>query len=320
MNAKTANTKENTPVESTPSPSPETSTHSIDTTNPPMNTETVPKKKSNLPKILIIGCIVLVLLGILTIIVAFVGYKIYQDNKEKDETVQTTSTSSSTSTSTTTTVEDTKPKIIVTTPEINDVVNGEIYISGKATASLDELAIDIYDDEDYWIGYTYVLLEAEEENTLVDWEASLDVFDTPLTPNGTIYIYPIDSDQDSPLAKDISVKFATQEVPGRIKLYAPLENQAITYGSIYYFKGQMKDFFEATMSIRLLDEDGNIMFSDSVMADSDNYGKFASFEKGLELGEISIPAGTTGKWEIYDTSQADGSEEILLSFDVRFVE
>lgn len=142
---------------------------------------------------------------------------------------------------------------------------------------------------------------------------------TTPTPEPTIETTaePVDDSTTSPIPTKVADKVS--EVPGRLKVESPTSNQLMEGDSIL-FKGEMKDFFEGTLNIRLIDEAGDTLFEDVITASGDNYGKFSIFEKNVNFVRILIGAGAEGKWQFIEYSAKDGSETILLSIPVKFVE
>lgn len=203
----------------------------------------------------------------------------------------------------------------VISPTNNQEINGRFIVEGEATSSLEELTIELYDDNLVLIGNYAIELTSDSTS----WYIYMDVTKSPTTLSGKLSVYPTDQGRSSDLLSEVAIKFETNEYSGRVKLFSPLENQILT-GTEVLFRGEMKDFFEGTLSIRLKDGSGNVLYSGHITAGSENYGVFASFEETIECGEISQYPGSEGTWEIYEVSTMDGSETVLLSITVRFVE
>lgn len=204
------------------------------------------------------------------------------------------------------------------TPTGNTTVGGRIEISGTATISLETIRIRLYDESDMLLGEADVTLSADESSQTVSWSTFLDVTESPAGKTGVLHVFPMNEGEMSELAKEVILSFPVQsQNEDRIKLEAPLNNQLLTDTKVL-FRGQMKDFFEGTLGIRLKDESGAVIFSGFITADGNNYGEFAYFEKEVDIGEFPDDVGNSGTWELYETSMRDGSETIFLQVAVRF--
>ncbi|HEX9804366.1 MAG TPA: Gmad2 immunoglobulin-like domain-containing protein [Candidatus Dojkabacteria bacterium] len=101
------------------------------------------------------------------------------------------------------------------------------------------------------------------------------------------------------------------EIEDRLKIVGPDYNQTIS-GSEYTVKGEMKGFFEGVMNVRIIDNEGNVLIDEIVMAEGDNYTDFVEFTKTFDLSPFlsTIPAATL---EFYEVSAKDGTDNVLLS-------
>lgn len=105
----------------------------------------------------------------------------------------------------------------------------------------------------------------------------------------------------------------------RVKVISPLAGQHLTKDEVLLV-GEMKGFFESTMNIRLIDDEGNELLTDIIMPSStvvDQFIEFASFEKYLDLGNLNFTTAK-GYLEFYEESAKDGSENLLVSIQVYF--
>ena len=204
-------------------------------------------------------------------------------------------------------------------PEEDSSVSGQFTVEGEATASLQEITVNIYDGNDVLIGTDTAGLASAEDNPLHSWTATIDITRSPGTLTGRIIAFPTSEGESSDLRISMNIRFSEQTSAGRIRLFAPLSNQ-VTNVSPVMFRGEMKDFFEGTLELRLLTPAGTELFRDFINASGDNYGQFAEFMKAIEFERIPLAAGDEGTWELFETSAADGTETVLLSLPVRFVE
>lgn len=101
---------------------------------------------------------------------------------------------------------------------------------------------------------------------------------------------------------------------GRLIVYSPLKNTAIADSKLNV-SGRMKDFFEATMVLRVRDSSGQVKMTELVTATGDNYGKYAPFQQSF-----TIPDEDRGMFtvEFVEISMKDGGENVLLSIPVTF--
>lgn len=209
--------------------------------------------------------------------------------------------------------------IEITSPNGDGTVTGQFSVEGKATATLQELTIEVYDNDDVLLGTAIAGLASGDPEPIHTWVAQVDLTQSPGTLTGRILAFPLSEGSESELLTTQVIKFSEQTSAGRIRLFAPLSQQ-VTSSSPVTFRGEMKDFFEGVLEIRLKTSAGTTIFSDFIMAEGDNYGSFATFQKDVEFEPIPLAAGDAGTWELFETSAADGSETVLLTLPVRFVE
>lgn len=106
-------------------------------------------------------------------------------------------------------------------------------------------------------------------------------------------------------------------VPERLVVSSPAPNTVHKSGDKVMLTGQMQDFFEGNMLVRLRSAAGAEIFFTPVQAQAENYNRFAPFS--LEVTIPTLPTGvTTGKWEFIEASAKDGQEDVLLSIPVKF--
>lgn len=206
--------------------------------------------------------------------------------------------------------------IAITTPAAGAEVTGKVTISGTASADLGALQVVLTSTPE---GGLLELASATVSLTgegLANWSTTLVVNNSVTAELATIMVYPADADRTSALTQTVDVSFAVQVAEDRIMLYSPVKDQQLPADTVL-LAGQMQDFFEATLNVRLLDEDGTELLSDIITASEDNYGQFADFEKEIDMSAVT-PKGKTGEWEFYDVSAADGSETVLLTVPVSF--
>jgi hypothetical protein len=141
---------------------------------------------------------------------------------------------------------------------------------------------------------------------------------TPL-PNPEIPVAPAEPgvDQPAPAPTTPTTPEPSAEVkvlvPDRVKLESPKLGDKLS-GKLS-LKGEMKGFFEGTLSFKLVGENGNKLYSNVVTATDDNYVGFAPFS-----GEFTLPriASQPAKLILYEVSAKDGSEKNILELSVQF--
>lgn len=242
-------------------------------------------------------------------------------SKDKEETIEDEDTVSEEDTDTTPTQSDDTQQQVLTNsiiePTESEVINGKITIKGSVTGSLSPLDIRLYDDDDNLLGQSFIEITGSDMSIAYTWESQFFINRSPETASGSIKVFPRAEGESSSNTASVGIISEVQETPDRIKLYSPLKYQEMGDSSVL-FRGEMKDFFEATMPIRLKDESGSIIFTDHINATGDNYGQFSSFSKLVDYTRIPAGAGSEGTWEIYEVSMADGSETVLLTIPVSF--
>lgn len=208
-------------------------------------------------------------------------------------------------------------EIKVTLPELNQEVKGKISVKGEASGDFSSVIVKLYDNNNSLIGSSSQTIMREEPFSRVTWSLMLDVTKSPTSPTGKIVAYFDTVEETSSVSKKVPVKFGTEVVTNRLNLYTPLRDQMYS-GEPVLFKGQMSNFFEGTMGIRLKSNTGALLFKDVITASGNNYEEFASFEKAINFGSISFTPDSTGTLEFYEESMADGSIYVLLSIPYRF--
>ena len=208
--------------------------------------------------------------------------------------------------------------LIITNPESGEIVDGQIAVSGNATALLQEITARAYDQDYNLLGETVISLASGDSNPVHNFSNSIDITVSPVTNTGIIYFYPTSEGEGSELLRQVDVLFKSNEFPGRLKVYAPLDNQILTEsGGDVIIRGEMKDFFEATVGLRIRGGMGGVLFDQGIYALSDNYDQWAPFETVVHVDPVPSTSGGFVTWEFYETSMMDGSETVLLSIPIR---
>lgn len=261
---------------------------------------------------------VIILLGVIflggLVIGAVAGIVVYSQVTKGDDVDKTTE-------ETTKKADDNSvDSISITEPTSDTAVEGRVKVIGTVTGAFSVLRANLYDKNDILLGTGTVTLNDSSEGKQNDWTLYVDVVTSPGTDKGNLVVFPDAEGESSQLAQSTGVIFPTMlDKNNRVKLYAPLDNQVLTSGSVR-FRGQMKDFFEATIGLRLLDESGDVIYQTGLTALSDNYGQFADFDQVVDIGVFPVSPGETGKWELYEDSAADGTTTVLLTINVRFAQ
>lgn len=281
----------------------------------------LPRKKSSKSRKVILGLCAVFTILITSIVGTILGIAIYAklneiEKKNETESMAEKSDSDQEDEADNDESKETNKDIItVDSPSSDDEVIGQIEVKGKATSSLETLKVDLYDDNSVLLGTSTFSLSSSDDD--VDWTTTINVTRSPGTNEGKIQVFPASQGEGSPITQVISVKFKLQTAKDRIELFAPLENQLMSETEIL-FRGQMKNFFEGNMNVRLKDESGTVIFDGSISADDGNYEEFSDFEKTIDIKELPENAGTEGTWELYELSPKDGKTTVLLSIAIRF--
>jgi len=213
----------------------------------PINHAANAGKKSSGPSLYLWGCIVVFALLVLSFVGGvFVGRNYFGKKSEQPTTTVETTTISEVNNG------DPNKVLVISKPSENETVNGRVLVSGRASAIFEELTIKIYDSKWNLLGTANAGLTSEE--TIDDWEVYVDVASSPSTFDGIIRVYPTDDGEESRRLQTTTVQFESVIEPGRIKLYAPIKLQ-YTSGTPVYFKGQMKDFPNDILGVRLVNEE-----------------------------------------------------------------
>jgi hypothetical protein len=276
-------------------------------------TPSIVAKRNPSNKILIILAIIfgaLLICGLLAVIAIF-SIRTYIDQKN----IEISKLSNTITNQDNNVVDTNQTKLEVFTPYEGQKVNGKVIVKGQATASLKQLTILVYDNNAHLVGEGSISLTSTNPLDVISFSTEITLSDTPKSQNGLVYVYPTEVGEGSELMKVVGVEFETLTSDGRIVLYGPLANQSYD-GTPVLFRGKMKGFFEGVMGIRLVLSNGGTFYNSIVQANGDNYTDFVYFEKTVELGDIPIAAGSTAKWELYETSMMDGSDTVLLSIPV----
>ncbi len=210
----------------------------------------------------------------------------------------------------------TSPIITIASPSANEEVDGSITVSGTATPTFELLSVEVFDDKNNSLARTEVpILDFSGTNMPSEWVATIYLNKSPATNTGKIKVTPTKLSTDAH-NKEVAVKFKQQTVSGRVKLYSPLEDQIIT-GTKLLVRGEMQNFFEGHMDFRIKDEAGKEIVKGFVTA-PDNYEKFSTFDEEIAISGFTKVQGKTGTFEVFDVSQADGKETMLLSFKIKY--
>lgn len=272
----------------------------------------VPEKKSSSSSLYFWGCIVVVALMLLSFVGGlFVGGKyLGSDGNGSDTTESTTSE---------TTIDPNNnngdEKILtVTKPSENESVNGKLLVEGQASGSLKELIIKVYDDDWNHIGIAYAGLNTTA--SVDDWSTYVHITSSPSSLNGVVRIFPADEGEESRKLVTIPISFEEQGTPGRVRLFTPLYLQTIT-GETVYFKGQMRDFYDATVGIRLKDDAEKELMKDTIKASGNNTGQWAQFAKVVKIKGLPKDGGN-GVWEICEIDEEGVFGEVILTIPILF--
>lgn len=288
----------------------------------PAPQQPIPTKKSSNRSLYFIGCFVIFMLMIASAVGgAYLGSKYFPSTTEDDTSDDTNGDDTGDENGDDTNGDDdgtyTEGSIKVTSPTSGQEVNGKIYVEGEASEILDELTVRIYDDDWNKIGEQTAALESGDSNPMRSWSIFLDVMQSPTTLTGHVRVFPTERGESSNLTQTVNVRFQGLLAAGRIKLYAPLKFQVME-GEAVSFRGQMKDFVEGNLGVRLLNEDDVEIFKETITAQTDNIGNFAQFEKTLQHRLSLENYGVRGSWELYEIDVEGQAGDVILSVQVRF--
>ncbi len=129
----------------------------------------------------------------------------------------------------------------------------------------------------------------------------------PSTTISTIYNNVSGGPTNGQIAEPV---IATQNA--NISLSEPQPNQKV--GNPMIIRGEAR-VFENTVSLRVLDENGDVLAEAFTNAAAPDTGEFGKFEISLIY---KTPRGTTGTVEVFENSAKDGSEINKVTIPVRF--
>lgn len=259
-----------------------------------------------------LGCFVFGAFSLLTFLGGvFVGSRYFPQNGGNggngDTTQETTTIASGDN-------DDEERYFTVTSPVEDESLNGKILVEGEATVAFEELTIKLYDDDWNVLATSYAGFTGSIG--VEDWSTYLHVVNSPRTLNGNLRVFPALDGEDSKRTQTIPVSFQQQDTPGRVILYTPLYLQTME-GENVYFKGQMKDFPEGIVGLRLLDDTERVLIEDTISATGNNMGQYAQFAKLVELTRIPQEGGN-GNWELYEIDSEGEFTELILTIPVLF--
>lgn len=202
----------------------------------------------------------------------------------------------------------TEKSIIVLSPKALDKVDSSIPIEASIPTGVEKLMFEVIDNKETVIASKSVLNDESAKSILTD---SIDITGPISTSQIFLKIYNVEEKEKAVL---IELLLNKPSLKGRLKLNSPLKYEILEEQS-FELSGSMKGFFEATFFARIKNEAGTILYSDFITPSTvgDNYLNFVPFLHEFDFS--SIETGLTEKltFEIYDISEKDGSEEVLLS-------
>lgn len=233
---------------------------------------------------LLITVILLLIFTVISLAIALI-YIITKDTKDNSNNIE--------------------PKITysldVISPQNNSSVSGEIKMQLNSE-NIKSVEVEIEDSNGQ------ILANESIEILTPDHTFPVIVSKLPSSQNGKITI----KSSEGNISKTVAVSFTKPQVQDRIIVSNLLESQIIS--SPITLKGSMRDFFEATMNYRIVDESGNKLKEGIIMANDDNYGQFAPFEETINFDSSS---GSQIELILYEISMKDGNEEILLKIPLK---
>ena len=105
---------------------------------------------------------------------------------------------------------------------------------------------------------------------------------------------------------------ASPAASSNIEVMAPKDRDVVTSPILVLGNARV---FENVVSIRLTDDNGNVLATENVNAKSPDVGKFGPFEASIVF---NAPQTKTGLLEVYQVSAKDGSEIDKVSIPVIF--
>jgi len=292
------------------SPAPTSSSAPVKTVEVAQTSEnSVANKPSKLLKTLLF--VVIFVIGVGFILWLVLSSITPSNNESDDDTNKESEVTSTIGTS------DVEMTVSVTSPTNGKEVDGEISVQGISSPALGDLSVIVYDDQNTNLGNKNVLVDKNSEKSTLNWQDVVYVSSSPETEQGYLLVFPSALGRDADLTAKVNITFKSNEAGDRIKLFGPLNNQQINSTRVV-FRGEMQNFFEGTMNIRLKNEVGKVIYTGYVMPEGDNYGKFSSFRSSVDFESLPQDAGKNGAWELYEISAKDGTEEVLLTIDAIF--
>jgi hypothetical protein len=270
-----------------------------------------------------IACIVLFFVIISGIFGAVIGTKFFSTNEESQQPEDNTDGNG----------EETPPEennrdgngeeepedkiIVVTSPANKEEINGRVLVEGQASRVFEELTVRLYDDDLNLLGQAFAGLTTGQDVPIREWSTFLDITKSPTTLVGRIKIFPSGENETSKYAKSVGVKFEQTIVPGRLQVFTPIRLQ-LMQGETVSFRGNMKNFYENTMGVRLMSEKGKEILDDEITAKANTKDKFVTFEKIVDLRKNLDNYGINGTWEFFEIDKEGEPGNVILSLSVRF--
>lgn len=261
------------------------------------------RDKNSTLTLVLIGIVIILCLGFIVVIIGYVGLTT-GTNKDLSTTNSTNQQNN---------IVATNPNIQILSPAESSTINGLIEVKGISSYHFKNLKIELFDFNQNLLATSNVSVSAPADGN-VEWLAKLDVINSPSSSNGKIVV----TSTEPAFEKSIDIKFEIySNSPNNLIVYAPLNNQ-VMFSNNLSIRGEAKGLFEGNLQIRLLDEENNEVYSDSLTI-PDQYEEFRKFEYLINLENLSLAEGKSGRWEFYYQSAMDGSEVILQSIPIRFL-
>lgn len=269
-----------------------------------------PTKKTSNSSLMLWGCVVVfALFGLSFVGGVFVGRNYFSKNEQQTTTTVETTTVADINNG------DPNKVLVISTPSENETVNGRVLVEGRASAIFEELTIKIYDSKWNLLGTTNAGLAGED--VIANWSVFVDIQNSPIAFDGLIRVYPTDDGEDSRRLQTTKIMFETVTEPGRLKLFSPIKLQYTT-GTAVYFKGQMKDFPNDTLGIRLVNEQKGKLYEAKIQSGTSTIGQFVQFEQLVELNKNIKESTPNGWWEFYEVDENGKLTNLIMSLLIRF--
>lgn len=203
---------------------------------------------------------------------------------------------------------DDEPVLEVVSPDGERAVEGIIYLSGRASASLESLLITLYDSERNILGESRInFYPTPDSEEILNWDGIIEVSKSPTTSDGMIIITSDRENSENEISINHPIRFEVQN-GDKTSMISPLRFQVSNNTTVDFYG--MSESTESVLNLILESKSGEIISFGSLKVSSDR-----SISGAITVPEIpEDEMNDSGKWIITDS---DG--RVLLEIPVAFI-